>query len=497
MDVVLLTTVLPYAHPEWPTTYKTILNLFRGIGSYQIAWYLRKHDYSVQVIDFISAIRTSQIYELLDKFVTKDTKIVGLGVLGIVEQDAWLFVKFQEIMNTVRIKYPWVTIVGGGPTANRFEDEFDKKTFDWLVIGHAEDTMLALTNHLVRQGPKPMFEISNKGTKLIKESFSVPVETKFNIQHSSHRWHERDIIQPGEALPLETTRGCIFKCKFCQYPLIGKNKRDFLRDMSEIHDELLDNYEKYKTVNYYILDDTFNADKERVEEFWEMTKTLPFKIRYSTYLRLDLIEAHPQTAMMLQESGLVGAFFGIETFNQEAATMIGKAFSGKKAKAFLPKLMHEIWNDKISVYCGLIAGFPQETFEDLKATNQWMIDNGVHCWGWNPLYINRQFGAVSEYNSEFDRNAESYGFRFVDDSNAWVTDTTSFRKAREWAIVLQRAPNTVGKAGSWAIPEFLNYPCMNMDILLNSNSFLFYDTLPIHRQRREWLNRYVENLKNI
>jgi radical SAM superfamily enzyme YgiQ (UPF0313 family) len=458
------------------------------MGSYQIAWYLREHKYSVQVIDFIKYLTTNQIIELLDEFVTSETKIIGLGVLGIIEQDQWLFVRFQDIMFKIRRKYPWVTIVGGGPTANRFEDEFSKGTFDWLVVGHAEDTMLSLTNHLIRGGPKPMFELTPKGTKLIRESFPVHVENKFHIQHSRHRWHERDCIQPGEALPLETTRGCIFKCKFCQYPHIGKNKRDFLRNMSEIRDELIDNY---------VLDDTFNADKDRIEEFWQMTKTLPFKIKYSTYLRLDLIEAHPQTAMMLQESGLVGAFFGIETFNPEAALMVGKAFSGKKAKEFLPKLMHEIWQDKISIYCGLIAGFPQETFEDLQATSQWMIDNGVHCWGWNPLYINREFGSVSEYASEFDRNAEKYGFKFQDNTNAWYTETTNFHQARDWAVSLQEIPNQIAKAGAWAIPEFLNYPSMNMDIILNKTVFEFFTEYPVYKERKEWLGRYLENLKKL
>ena len=495
MDVVLLTTVLPYEHYTWQLKPGFVTNLFRGMGSYQIAWYLREHGYTVQVIDFIKYLKTDQIISLLDKFITPDTKMIGFSVLGLIEQDPWVFIKFQELLLKIRRKYPWVSIVGGGPTANRFEDGFSKGTFDWLIVGHAEDTMLSLTNHLVKGTTKPMFEKSPKGTRLIRETFSVPVEKKFNIQHSKHRWHDQDCIRQGEALPLETTRGCIFKCKFCQYPLIGKHKRDFLRDMSEIRDELIENYNRFKTVNYYILDDTFNADKDRVEEFWQMTKTLPFKIRYSTYLRLDLIEAHPQTAIMLKESGLLGAFFGIETFNQEAATMIGKAFSGKKAKVFLPKLMHEIWNNEVSIYCGLIAGFPQETFDDLKATNQWMRDNGVHCWGWNPLYINRQNNFISEYQSEFDKNAEAYGFRFVDNSSNWVTDTTSFVKAKEWAIELQINPDQ--KPGAWSIPEFLNYPSMNTDIVLNVPTVDFYKKYPLYKERLAWLDDYVTRLKNL
>lgn len=484
MDVVLLTSVAPVTGHA---------NMYRGLGSYQIAWYLRQFGYEVQVIDFLKFIPEEDIMQALRKYVTIETKIVGLGLLTVPSQHPDLYIKMASVLAKVRTEFPWVKIVGGGPTGNRFDQDFRRKTFDYICVGHAEDSMLALTNHLARGGPAPMFEISPlTGNKIIKESIAMPVDVKFDIQHCRHSWHERDFIQPGEALPIETTRGCIFKCKFCAYPLIGKNKRDFLRDMELIKEELISNYEKYGTTNYYLLDDTFNADKERLEEFANMTKTLPFKIRYSTYLRLDLIEAHRHTEDMLLESGLLGAFFGIESFNPEAASMIGKAFSGKKAKDYLPELYGK-WKEDISVFLAFIVGFPQDTFEDCQATNQWCAELGVNGWGWNALYLSSN--KVNEWSSEFERNAKDYGYTFIKKNN-WVSATSSYDVALQQSLQLREEAGPYQRISSWSIPEVLNYGHFDDKSILKATvREVEYGGL-MRDLRTAWVKRYWSQLMN-
>jgi radical SAM superfamily enzyme YgiQ (UPF0313 family) len=484
MDVVLLTSVAPVTGHG---------NIYRGLGAYQIAWYLRQHGYEVQVIDFLKFIPEEDIMQALRKYVTEETKIVGLGLLTVPSQHLDLYIKMTSVLSRIRVEFPWVKIVGGGPTGNRFDQDFRRKTFDYICVGHAEDSMLALANYLVRNGPPPMFEVSPlSGHKIIKESLSMPVDTKFDIQHCRHEWHERDFIQPGEALPIETTRGCIFKCKFCAYPLIGKNKRDFLRDMQLIKEEMISNYEKYGTTNYYVLDDTFNADKERVEEFANMVKSLPFKIRYATYLRLDLVEAHPQTEDMLLESGLLGAFFGIESFNTEAALMIGKAFSGKKAKDFLPQL-YDRWKDDVSVFLAFIVGFPQETFEECRATNQWCIDSGINGWGWNALYLSNN--TVNEWSSEFERNAKDYGFTFIK-KNIWATANSSYEVALKHAQQLRDEAGQYQRIASWSVPEVLNYGHFNTKNILKATVLEVEYTGLIRDLRTAWVKRYWAQLMN-
>lgn len=468
--------------------------LYRPIGAYQVAWYLRQNDYDVQVIDFIHQYSEEVILDLLDRYITKETKILGYGaMLGTKDPKSKDFLrKVKSIIHKVKQKYPWIISVAGGAAASDLNRWYRNKTlFDFIMIGHAEDTMLSLANHLIKHGPMPQFE-KLEGNKVIRESFSMPVESKFNIEHDSHIWHERDFIQSGETLPIELGRGCIFKCKFCQYPYIGKSKKDFNRQMELVKQEMIHNYETWSVTNYYMLDDTFNADSERVESFANMVATLPFKINYATYLRADLIAANPQTESMLLESGLLGAYLGIETFHSKAADLIGKSWSGKKAKDYLPRLYHDIWQKEVGIRTGFICGIPPETLDECFETNKWHIENDMPNWYWHPLWVSRD--TYSEFISEFDKNAAEYGFSWYVDNGMvlWQTDYCNARKALEWKHQLMAEAKPYQKNAQWNLLELGNY---GIDMHKAKNRFIKdLDWTDINARRKKFLDNYLRQL---
>ena len=79
-------------------------------------------------------------------------------------------------------------------------------------------------------------------------------------------WHDDDVhLLPGEGVPVEFARGCIFKCKFCSYPMNGKQNLDFVKDPELLYQELSDNYKNFGIKHYMIVDDTFNDHKEKLE----------------------------------------------------------------------------------------------------------------------------------------------------------------------------------------------------------------------------------------
>jgi hypothetical protein len=483
MDAVFLSSCVP----------NNLSTLFRPLGPYQLAWHLRENNYNIQVIDFIFKFTEEQILTLVEQYVTLETKVVGISfMLG--HQNPSMFSvikKFENVLRKIKNKYPWVKIIVGGPAAPYWSKLHRNGTlFDFIFTGHAEDGVLSLMNYLYRKGPHPRFEIVD-GNKFIKESF-FDSENKFNITSCSHKWHKSDCIQPGETLPLELGRGCIFKCKFCRYPYIGKHKNDFNRDMECVREELIDNYNNWGVNNYYIIDDTFNADQERLKAFHAMTQTLPFKIHYATYLRADLIAAHPESEIYLQESGLIGAFLGIESLSPEACKIIGKPWSAKSAKEYIPNLYHNTWKTEVSIVVGLICGIPPDTLQSCKETNQWAIDNQLPAWVWHPLSIERDVNI--EHKSEFDIHAEEYGFKWKNNfgRTIWVTDYCDGELAKEWGEELTDISKPYQHINCWHLLELGTFG-LNLD-QMKRITFQNADWKLINSLRAEWIKKYYREV---
>jgi radical SAM superfamily enzyme YgiQ (UPF0313 family) len=294
---------------------------------------------------------------------------------------------------------------------------------------------------------------------------------RYSIEDDDFKWVENDVIFQGEPLPLDISRGCIFACRFCQYPHLGKKKLDYIRGMSYIEDELRYNYEKFGTTIYYMLDDTFNDTEFKMQEFYKMTQRLPFKIKFSAYLRADLIHKFPETANLLQESGLFGAYHGIETFHPTASKLIAKGWSGTHAKEWIPKLYHDIWSRKIPMHTNFIVGITGDTRENIINTTKWFSDNNLHSIHFNPLGLYGQGNDSSRYTiqSEFDKNAEKYGFTFTSDEKEfgerlWKNDNWTTESARDTADEAVARVGPFRKAHIWLTPSLLWYGTPEKDI---------------------------------
>lgn len=424
--------------------------LIRSVGPYKIAYWIRKHRHSAQVIDFIDKLTEEQLYSVTKKFIMPTTKILGISTTFFISNsfkwnDGTEQVFPEHCVNVIkRIKeeYPYIKIIFGGHGSDKVAGWGSVDATVMSYENATEDTFLEYLEHLKTGSPPPFSQIIlpywDVKHRILYDRARNP---KYNIEEDDFKWHKNDAILTGEPLPLDISRGCIFSCKFCQYQHIGKKKFDYIRGMKFIEDELIYNYENFGTTYYYLLDDTFNDSEFKVQEFHKMTQRLPFKIRYNTYLRADLIHRFPSMAPLLQESGLLSAFHGIETFHPDASKLIGKAWSGKYAKSWLPELYHNIWNKKIAMHTNFIVGITGDTRENVFDTVKWYFDNDMHSIGFYHLGL---FGTTYKRSrfypeSEFDKNAEKYGFTFTGEPNAngfrpWKNDNWTNLTAYNTAI---------------------------------------------------------------
>lgn len=442
----------------------------RSLGPYRITSELKKHGYSAVVIDYTQYMTVEEINKAISKAITPNTLWVGYsstffylmknGVHTLYEkmyqtntQD-----RMQAIYDHIRANSKAKIVFGGAYALISHAD----KEVDYYLAGYADTSVVALTDYLSGKSPKlehaTEITTSDGGKSILIDSAKYPEPKMDSLQTF---WHHDDVhLLPSEGIPLEFARGCIFKCKFCSYPLIGKRKGTYIRDMEEVRDELVQLWETNGTDSFYITDDTFNDDNDKMENFHRLFTSLPFKPKFACFLRLDLIDRFPHQADLLLEAGLVGNFFGIESFNHKSARAIGKGLHPERVKERL-KWVREKWNGKVNTGVGLIIGLP---YDDNKYFDElWEYvhsdDYPVQHTSFNALHITNKQNGVNLYGSEFAMNPEIYGYKFND--NGWYHEEQKldFLSCKNIASIFENS-----FVGKHKVPDFQVITYLNMGI---------------------------------
>lgn len=442
-EFILLTNV---ASPIWQ----------RSIGAYQVASHCRNSGISCQVIDFTDLFKIDELEKILLSCIDESTLAIGVSTTFYYNQDTKgkfisasrhfnqvLPKKLRGLLFKIKNQFPKIKITGGG--ANSYQVERDG-LFDVIFHGYSEQSVLEYLQSLKGESLKRLWP--RKDNQIIIDGKT----SHFDITTLEHRWDKNDCILPGETLPIEISRGCIFKCNFCSYPLNGKKKFDYLRDPNLIKEELIYNYENFGTTNYFFTDDTFNDSTLKIETLHKAITSLPFKIKFVTYLRLDLLHAHKEQIPLLKEMGLGSCFFGIETLNHSSGKAIGKGMKPELIKEFLLDLYYNHWNSEIPFTCSFIIGLPGESTESIRETHEWCRNTPFNDL-WFPLFIKTK----SHYKSEFDTNYKNYGYK-LDSQGNWYTDIMTYQQA----LSLAEEFNNIGlynenTPSSWLLFGLLSY----------------------------------------
>ena len=328
----------------------------RYAGTYRIATELRDIGLNVQTVDFCMSFTVEEILEILLKYMNSKTQMIGISSTFLVTPDCSVNNRMNMgIMNSQSTSVGWSA------------DDFDIITRSIKAIN--SNCKIVVGGAKIRYDMKNVdYWVTGEGENFVRKMFGV--NKKFDFTNSIIKWHESDHVFKSEHLPIEIARGCIFKCSFCSYNLTGKKRGEYVKSSSVVKKELLRNYDKYGTTGYMFCDDTYNDTVSKVREYHDMIESLPFKIDFSTYMRLDLIASKPETIDLLYNSGCRSVFFGVETFNHQAGKNIGKGMNPNKIKDTL-YLLREKWPDTV-ISAGFIAGLPYETEESLHETIDWL-----------------------------------------------------------------------------------------------------------------------------
>jgi radical SAM superfamily enzyme YgiQ (UPF0313 family) len=345
-----------------------------------------------------------QLQELARTRINKNTKFIGFSHLYSIWPE-----QMEQFAVWFKHTYPTVALISGSAV----NPMFDSKAIDYYIQGYGEFAIIELLKYITGNGPAPKFNLAaSGGRRVISAIHSYPA---FPMRSLMVRYEDRDFIQSEEFLTMEFSRGCMFKCSYCNFPVLGV-KEDYTRDADDFKLQMQDTYDRFGVTSYLVADETFNDRTEKIKKFADVVEQLDFVPWFSGYIRTDLLVSRSQDKEHLLRMNFLGHFYGIESFNNKSARTIGKGMNSDKLKQGLLDIKKYFETHNRKLYRGhinLIVGLPYETMQSLNDTTSWMFENWRQQ-SFSALTLEIPTDNFVDTPSELTLNYQKYGYSKLD-----------------------------------------------------------------------------------
>lgn len=371
----------------------------RPLGAHRIAHYLRENNFDIEVVDWVNWWPLDSLKQLFRQRYNSKTVFVGFSHMFSQWTDT-----LELFCEWIKTTYPHVHIISGSSV----RPLFDSKQIDYYVQGYGEYAVIHLLKWLLENGPRPIFDFpAPRGKKIIN---AIDNYAAFPMRNLTVSYEDRDFIQSNEWLTIELSRGCMFKCKFCNYPVLGV-KDDYSRDALDFQTNVQDIYDRYGVKHFTLADETVNDRMEKLSKFANAVENLNFEPYFTGFVRADLMISNPAQMDEMLRMKLLGHFYGVETFNTKSGKIVGKGMPGPKIKQGLldSKQYFQQHSDYYTGTVAFILGLPYESKQSLNDTKQWLLD----YWQGMSYFVNTMMIQNSEMYKPTDISLDykKYGYR--------------------------------------------------------------------------------------
>ena len=411
-------------------------------GGYKIANHLRQLGYKVKTIHHLNYLLSNhkkELFDYLDLHLHPNIKFVGFSKTFMDIQNPELF---KELFKHIDQKGIKILIGGWGASTSKL---LKYQEVTCLIAGLAESSI----EYYLQKNPP----IYNKTLKYDIHGSS------YDFHNSNGIFHETDVIAQKEMLPIELSRGCRFKCKFCSYPLLGRNPNDlkYIKSEEQMANEFAFNYANWKTTNYLMMCDTFNETTDKLLTVQRALKKAKVNINFASYIRLELLHAHPEQISILRDLGIKSAQFGLESLHHPSAKAVGKGLHPDKVLETLQKCK-DVWGSDSILHASFIIGLPYDTpstvFEwSSKVMNR---QTPLDSWIFKPLVI---YQKRNLFQSEFELESEKYGYTLINDTGDWKNENWNYEQTKKIAEYLQQltTEKQTKKIFSWGLIGYTTF----------------------------------------
>jgi p-methyltransferase len=394
----------PHLHPfEAPT-----------LAVFYLKSYLQKKNFEVEIINFFN-------YELekFKKLLSRKPRAVAITTTFYVHNapiiDIVKFVQEYSPDSKIIVGGPRILDIALGQDEKTQESIFEQIGADIYVINSQGENSLSQVLGSLQNG-EDLSRIPNLLYKNHDGTFlrTWQVVENNDMDENSVEWSffDRDFLA-RQAVPLRTSRSCPYACSFCSYPA---REGAYVLSSVEVIERELKTLHEAGTRFLNFVDDTFNIPIDRFKQLLRMMIHNQFNFRWISFLRCSNVDV--ETLDLMQESGCIGVFLGIESGDQ---TILKNMKKGAKIEKY-QWAIGELKRRNINQFVSLICGFPGETEQTVMNTINF-IEESKPTFYFVELYYCEPQSPIIQRAAEFE--LEGFGFD-------WKHRTMDSQEAAEW-----------------------------------------------------------------
>ena len=236
-----------------------------------------------------------------------ESDLVGISTITTTAPEAYAILeKIKQRSN--------IPVVMGGPHVTFLPEEALGEGADFVVRGEGEYAFLELVSKL-RGSERDFQNIPGLSYRNGDRFFHNPALPRLESLDDLP-WPDLTLIKNFEKIrivPVMTSRGCPFNCKFCSVTkMFGRRYR--FRDTSDVLDELEALYKRNPRASFFFYDDNFTARPKRTKELLRGMIDRGISPRWTAQARVDVVK-DKELLELMRESGCMFLYLGLESIN--------------------------------------------------------------------------------------------------------------------------------------------------------------------------------------
>jgi radical SAM superfamily enzyme YgiQ (UPF0313 family) len=284
--------------------------------------------------------------------------------------------------------------VAGGPHASALPEQV-AHDFDFVIVKEGETALLNLVRTLTR-GESPR-RILNEAPLADLDLLPFPDYSLVNV--SSYR----RVVDGKPSLSILSSRGCPYRCVFCNSIVMGGHQRVRFRSATNVVAEIQQLKAAWGVTSFRFQDDILTINLPRLREL--TTRLSREAITYRCFGRADLCTR--EVVDLLREGGCRHIAFGIESGSQFILNRMRKGLTIERIRQGIAAARAA----GLIVRVYLMVGFPGETWQTIQETVDLMLECApdefavypLIPYPGTPLYQNPAEYGITYINPEFSQ----------------------------------------------------------------------------------------------